>query len=79
MFDDRPQVNFSPEELTLIESALQTQEKILSLQSRAGASAAREKLTDLKALLRRIEATAPTARRSDPGAGWGRIARSLFC
>ena len=44
MLDDTYAVDLTKQDLELIEAALQTQEKILSVQSRAGGSAARARL-----------------------------------
>ncbi|MEL7092914.1 MAG: hypothetical protein AAFN94_14375 [Pseudomonadota bacterium] len=76
MSDDALSVDMTAADLDMIEAALQTQEKILSVQSRAGGKAARARLNEVKGLLRRI-------RRQHPQAGarpstWTETARSLF-
>jgi hypothetical protein len=77
MPDDTHTVDLTTQDLELIEAALQTQEKILSLQSRAGGDAARARLNDLKGLMRRLRRQTPM-----PGAAgsqsWGQAARQLF-
>jgi hypothetical protein len=53
MIDQKTCVDFSQNDLELIESALQTQEKILSVQSRAsGSNTAKLRLIELRAVLR---------------------------
>jgi len=61
----------------MIESALHTQEKILSVQSRAGqdGSAAR-RLDELKSVLRKLRRQSPRPHGSAPS--WTRMARALF-
>lgn len=77
MTGDTHNLDLTKQDLELIETALQTQEKILSVQSRAGGDTARAQLNDLKGLLRRLRRQTPT-----PNAGcahsWGQAARQLF-
>ena len=65
------------QDLELIEAALQTQEKILSVQSRAGGSAARARLNDLKGLMRRLRRQTPAPAGAE-APSWSQTARSLF-
>lgn len=51
---DNNTLSLSAQEIDLIEAALHTQEKILSVQSEAGGTGARQRLTDLKRLIKRI-------------------------
>lgn len=77
MLDDIHSVDLTSRDLRLIEAALQTQEKILSVQSRAGGSAARTRLNDLKGLMRRLRRQTPAPERA-PAPTWGQAARQLF-
>ncbi|MEM9636562.1 MAG: hypothetical protein AAGA94_02875 [Pseudomonadota bacterium] len=82
MLDNSHNLDLTAKDIELIESALHTQKKILSVQSEAGGSGARKRLTDLKHLMKRINRS--TSRRSADEAetqrfGWGQFARSLFC
>jgi hypothetical protein len=54
MLDQYKDVEFSGHDLEVIEEALFTQEKILSVQSRAGGNAAKVRLNELQGLLRRV-------------------------
>ncbi|MEO0401462.1 MAG: hypothetical protein AAF214_03720 [Pseudomonadota bacterium] len=77
MLDDTHTVDLTKQDLELIEAALQTQEKILSVQSRAGGSAARTRLNDLKGLMRRLRRQTP-APHAAANASWSQVARQLF-
>ncbi len=77
MLDDTHSVDLTTRDLELIEAALQTQEKILSVQSRAGGTAARTRLNDLKGLMRRLRRQTPTT-QSAPATSWSQTARQLF-
>lgn len=77
MLDETHSVDLTLQDLELIEAALQTQEKILSVQSRAGGSAARTRLNDLKGLMRRLRRQTPSSQGA-PCAGWSKAARQLF-
>ncbi|MEO0381433.1 MAG: hypothetical protein AAF252_14285 [Pseudomonadota bacterium] len=77
MLDETHSVDLTLQDLELIEGALQTQEKILSVQSRAGGSAARTRLNDLKGLMRRLRRQTP-APQGAPAASWSQAARQLF-
>ncbi|MFL4472023.1 hypothetical protein ACERZ8_19860 [Tateyamaria armeniaca] len=77
MLDETHSVDLTLQDLELIEAALQTQEKILSVQSRAGGSAARTRLNDLKGLMRRLRRQTP-APQGASAASWSQTARQLF-
>ena len=77
MLDDTHTVDLTKQDLELIEAALQTQEKILSVQRRAGGSAARTRLNDLKGLMRRLRRQTP-APHGATGGSWSQVARQLF-
>ncbi|MEO9685389.1 MAG: hypothetical protein ABJR46_00845 [Tateyamaria sp.] len=77
MADESHSVDLTAHDLQLIEAALQTQEKILSVQSRAGGSAARTRLNDIKGLMRRLRRQTPSA-QSAATPSWSKAARQLF-
>ena len=72
MFAKTQRLDVSPEELAVIEAALETQAKILSVQAGAGGSGARRRLNEVKKVLTRVEqhteGKTPKARRK--GLGW---------
>jgi hypothetical protein len=63
MLDDCNRLDLSERDLALIENALQTQAKILSLQSQAGGAGARQQLTELSRLKKRIGRVRPVMKR----------------
>lgn len=77
MLDETHSVELTTDDLALIEAALQTQEKILAVQSRAGGRAARQRLNSLKGLMRRIRRQTPAAPEAQH-ATWGQVARQMF-
>lgn len=77
MLDDTHSVDLTKHDLEMIEAALQTQEKILSVQSRAGGSAARARLNDVKGLMRRLRRQSAAA-QTGGSVSWSQTARSLF-
>lgn len=54
MFNNLHSLELTSEDLKLIEAALHTQKKILSVQSQAGGSGAHLKLNELKRLIARV-------------------------
>ncbi|WP_295317557.1 hypothetical protein [Roseobacter sp.] len=54
MLDNAHNLDLTAQDIALIEAALHTQKKILTVQSQAGGRGARKKLTDLKHLMRRL-------------------------
>ena len=69
-------VDLTPAELRLIESALETQEKILSVQSRSGQDeAAAKQLLDLQAVLKTVQRQVPQSAQQQ---SWSDTARSWF-
>ena len=54
MLDQNQDIEFSDHDLEVIEEALFTQEKILSVQSRAGGNGAKTRLSELQGLLQRM-------------------------
>ena len=77
MRDDTHNVDLTTQDIELIEAALQTQEKILSVQSRAGGESARTRLNALKGLMRRLRRQTPGP-QTMPGTSWGQAARQFF-
>lgn len=70
-------VDLTPQELQLIEAALQTQEKILTVQSRAGQDVTTERrLGDLRSALRNLRRQVPVG--APPAPSWTQMARTLF-
>jgi len=76
MLDDTQTLRLSAEELALIDTALQTQEKILGVQARAGGTTAQARLGDLHGIQRRIRAIAPKEPRVSL---WTRLMRTRSC
>ncbi|WP_298972001.1 hypothetical protein [uncultured Roseobacter sp.] len=78
MLDNLHKLGLSEKDIELIESALHTQKKILSVQSEAGGSGAHQKLVDLKHLIKRINRS--TIRKpAEPSQSWSNFLRMLFC
>jgi hypothetical protein len=69
-------LDLTTSDFDMIESALETQEKILAVQARAGGDAANDRLTALRSVMRRLR-----RQRRQPAVSlsWGSIARGLFC
>lgn len=59
MLNNLNKLELTNKDLELIESALSTQKKILSVQSEAGGTGARQKLSELRNLMSRIGRTRP--------------------
>jgi hypothetical protein len=78
MFSDTNNLNLTRKDLELIEAALHTQQKILSVQSQAGALRAKQNLTDIKHLIQRLNRQTETKPNAAPSS-WSQMARSLFC
>ncbi|MDW4499583.1 hypothetical protein R5H30_16435 [Sulfitobacter sp. D35] len=95
MPNDNHTLELNQKDLDLIEAALHTQQKILSVQSEAGGMGAQERLSALKHLMKRLSRQ-KSAARSDtaivnampagqaaadnpPCQGFGVIARNIFC
>ncbi len=71
------QLELTAKDFEMIEAALHTQQKILSVQSEAGGTGAREKLTDLKHLMQRI-GRAGSPRKACTQSLWSYLTGSLF-
>lgn len=54
MLDESNRLELTSKDLELIEAALHTQKKILSVQSKAGGTGARQRLSDIKDLMARV-------------------------
>ncbi|MFK7744575.1 MAG: hypothetical protein AB8B47_05950 [Roseobacter sp.] len=75
MLDNENRLNLTADDIAMIEAALHTQKKILSVQSEAGRTGAKQKLTKLQQLIRRIGHNKPTA---DAPVSWTQMARDFF-
>ena len=75
MFENGNTLDLTAKELELIEAALHTQKKILSMQSEAGGTGSRQKLSELKHLMKRIGRSKIS--KSEP-ISWQLITRTLF-
>lgn len=80
MLDQIKSLKFSKHDLEVIEEALFTQEKILSVQSHAGANGAKTRLNKLQSLLQRIRLQRDHATDQNSGHRiglWGQFTRML--
>ena len=79
MSGQHKQLEFSAGEFAVIESALQTQSKILDVQATAGAEAALTRLNEVKRVLARFEQLKPaeerTCRVRNSFSGWLSVSR----
>ncbi len=78
MMTESKSLDLTHKDLDLIEAALHTQQKILSVQSAAGGAGAKESLTDIKHLIKRLRNQTEITGTA-PQQSWGDVARSLFC
>lgn len=78
MFDDQNRLELTSKDIALIESALHTQQKILSVQSAAGGAGARQKLDDVKHLVKRV-GRASQRQAVTKRSGWSHMMQWLFC
>ncbi|MEP2639639.1 hypothetical protein [Roseobacter sp.] len=78
MLNSLHSLDLSAQEIELIESALHTQQKILTVQSEAGGSGAHKRLTDHKQLIKRISRS---RLRKHTGfiQSWVSAVRMMFC
>lgn len=79
MLDDTTKLDLTRQDIELIEQALHTQEKILSVQSRAGGAGARTRLKDLKGLIRRLDRQTAVTTPANTAPIWSQVARSILC
>ena len=76
MLTAKHSLDLTASQLAVINAALDTQEKILTVQSRAGSDpAANDQLSKLQSVLRTLRRQTPLVR---PSQSWGDVARSLF-
>lgn len=80
MTNDTQCVALTPQELQVIQAALHTQEKILSVQNRAGTDrAVARRLDDLKSVLRSVNRQTPDRPNGETQPRiWSQMARKLF-
>jgi hypothetical protein len=79
MFDDSNRLALTAKDIELIESALHTQKKILSVQSDAGAASARDRLAEVNHLMKRVARAAPCPQGHAPkGQGLAYHLRAIF-
>jgi hypothetical protein len=72
---DKQTLDLTAQDIAVIQSALHTQEKILSVQSRAsGDGAVVTRLNDLKRVLKTLHRQTP----DETGSGWRSVTRALF-
>lgn len=77
IMDNLNRLDLTTKDIELIEAALHTQKKILAVQSEAGGTGARQKLSDLKYLIKRIGRARPQPSATNP-VSWTQIARGFF-
>lgn len=81
MLDKNNKLDISQEELAVIEAALHTQSKILTVQAGAGGAAARVRLNEVKRLIKRVSRSSPKADYAAPRGNFlvGWFGRSRTC
>ncbi len=77
MLDNLNRLDLTAKDIELIEAALHTQKKILAVQSEAGGTGARQRLSDLKHLIKRVN-RARTQHSTRQNISWSRMARGFF-
>lgn len=77
MLENAHNLDLSARDLKLIQDALYTQEKILSVQSRAGGNAAKMRLNEVKELMRRVGRNTSTPKATECKS-WMGLTRALF-
>ncbi len=70
MFDANYKIDLSARDIEFIETALETQSKILRLQASAGSVEARSRLDDVKRTLAKLDMQRPVARKPCKKPGW---------
>ena len=71
MFDAKQKLDVTQDELAVIEAALHTQVKILTVQAAAGGSGARRKLNEVKRVLAQTATLKKAARKSRSAGAFG--------
>lgn len=69
MFDETKKLDVTKKDLEIIESALQTQFKILGMEANAGGVGALERLNDVKRALAKIDQQNPVEKAPAPKTG----------
>ena len=77
MLDNLNQLKLTKKDIELIEAALHTQKKILSVQSEAGGTGARQRLSDLQHLIKRLGRVRPEP-TSAAEPIWSQLTRGIF-
>jgi hypothetical protein len=77
MLDNLNRLDLTAKDIELIEAALHTQKKILSVQSQAGGTGSGQKLSELKHLIKRIGRTR-VSKCPAQAPSWAQTVRSLF-
>lgn len=78
MLEKQEQIEFSLDQLAVIESALHTQSKILDVQAAAGGISARQRLNEIKTLLAKLALHAPAKPARRTGARrWFGLTRTI--
>ena len=77
MLENNHNLDLSARDLQLIQDALFTQEKILSVQSRAGGNAAKTRLNEVQHLMRRVRSNVPQPAKEQRKGLFG-LTRALF-
>jgi hypothetical protein len=77
MLNNLHTLELTAQDIAMIEAALHTQKKILSVQSQAGGTGAHQKLSDMSQLIRRI-GRANAKATSRPTRGWLAVLRAFF-
>lgn len=78
MTNNKVSVDLTHDQLGVIEAALRTQEKILSVQSRANADGTvQDRLAELQQVLRTLDLQSAVPQPSECQ-GWGGVARGIF-
>lgn len=77
MFENLNRLDLTTKDIEMIEAALHTQKKILAVQSEAGGTGSRRKLTALKQLMKRVS-RARGAKPAETSASWTQMARAML-
>ena len=77
MFDTPQKLEISPRDIELIESALETQSKILRVQAGAGGAGATERLNEVKRVLATVSAQRVSDRPRCTGRSWTGLMRFM--
>jgi hypothetical protein len=78
MLDNLNRLDLSSKDIELIEHALQTQKKILSVQSQAGGTGAQQKLAEVQRVIKRVGRARPAAVVTTR-ISWAQMAMNFLC